>query len=172
MEKDQKLWKGFDGTVLWELGLVLMGGTMLGKSLINFLLMGGHMFLPAFIWPEEKLWGGVKWNSQWPLSKGSVCHCYTQCPQFCSLSHCQAMPALRSPWTCAGRSGSVSCGSHYSFLLGLVYTGVLFSADKSCFPSPGGKFSCGSTLGDSKGDLSRGSMPYQSPYPRQSTADH
>ena len=60
-------------------------------------------------------------------------HCYTQCPQPCSRplpTHTSA----RDSWTLMGKSGSVSCGGHCSFLLGPGAHKVLFLPSKSLFP--------------------------------------
>ena len=49
--------------------------------------------------------------------KRSHASCYTQCPQPCSrLPPTQA--SARHSWTVTGKSGSVLCGGHCSFLLG------------------------------------------------------
>ena len=59
-------------------------------------------------------------------------HCHTQCPCPCSRpppTHTSA----RDSWTLMGKSGSVSCGGHCSFLLGPSAHKVLFVPSKSLF---------------------------------------
>ena len=60
-------------------------------------------------------------------------YCYIHCPQHCSrplLSHTSA----KDSWTLMGKSGSVFCGVHCSFLLGPGMHKVLFVPSKSLFP--------------------------------------
>ena len=62
-------------------------------------------------------------------------YCYTQCPKSCSrppLTHTSAGYS----WTLTGKSGSVSCGGHCSFLLGPGAHNVVFVLSKRLFPRP------------------------------------
>ena len=64
--------------------------------------------------------------------------CHTQCPR----PHSRPPPTHASAgdsWTLMGKSGSVSCGGHCSFLLGPSAHKVLFVSSKSAqcpVPSP------------------------------------
>ena len=69
------------------------------------------------------------------LQKVSCMYCYTQCPKSCSrppLTHTSAGYS----WTLTGKSGSVSCGGHCSFLLGPGAHNVVFVLSKRLFPRP------------------------------------
>ena len=56
MEKDQRLMEAsWWERLRWKLGLVLVGGAMLIKSLIQFSVDGWSCFTPCYL-PEAKLW--------------------------------------------------------------------------------------------------------------------
>ena len=61
----------------------------------------------------------------------SCAHCHTQC-----LWPCSRPPPTHAStsWTLTGKSGSVSFGGHYSFLLGLGVHKVWFVPSKHLFP--------------------------------------
>ena len=88
------------------MGLVLMGGAVLSKSLIQ-LSVDGWSCVPTllFTWGQT---GGNEDNGDLP-PKIPYMYCYTQCPQPCSRpppTHASAGDS----WTLTGKSGSVSCG--------------------------------------------------------------
>ena len=118
------LWKLPDGRewLKGKLGPVLMGGAMLCKSLIQF-SVDGQGCVPSLLFDLKPNYGGSnEFNG-----------CHTQCPQPCSrppLTH----TSTRDSWILTGKSGSVSCGGHCSFLLGPGAHKVLFLPSKSLFP--------------------------------------
>ena len=61
---------------------------------------------------------------------------HTGCTQ--CLQHCRRPPlthaSTRDSWTLTGKSGSVSCGGHCSFLLGPGVHKILFVPSKNLFP--------------------------------------
>ena len=67
------------------------------------------------------------------LQKVPCIHCYTQCPQPCSRPPPTHTSAGNSR-TRMGKSGSVSCGGHCSFLLGPGVHKFLFVPSNSLFP--------------------------------------
>ena len=87
-----------------KLGLVLMGMALFSKSLTNFLLMHGAVFLTCCLtWG----YGGGNEDNVDLLQKVPRMHCCTQCPQPCNrplLTHASTGDA----WTLTGKSGSVS----------------------------------------------------------------
>ena len=63
-----------------KLGLVLMGGAMLGKSLIQFSVDGPDCVLSLLLGLRPNYGGGNEDNGD--LLQSVPCtHCYTQCPQ-------------------------------------------------------------------------------------------
>ena len=101
------LWKLPDGRDLLrgKLGLVLMGGAMLSKSLIQFSVDGQG----SLLFDLRPNYGGGNEDNGDLLQKVPCTHCCTQCPQPCSgppPTHTSA----RDSWTLTGKSGSVSCG--------------------------------------------------------------
>ena len=130
------LWKLPDGRdwLRGKLDLVLMGGAMLSKSLIQFCVEGrGCVHLLVFdLRPTD---GGDNEDNGDLLQKVTSRHCYTQCPQSCNrppLTHASA----RDSWTLPGKSGSVSCGVTAPFSWVLVHTGFCLCPPGVCFPSP------------------------------------
>ena len=61
MEKDKRLWKLPDGIdrLRGKLGLVLMGGAMLSKSLIQF-SVDGWGYVPSLLFDLRPNYGGAK----------------------------------------------------------------------------------------------------------------
>ena len=89
-----------------KLGLVLMGGAMPSKSLIQF-PVDGWSCVPSLL-SGAKLWWGNEDNGDL-LQKFPCMHCYTQHPQACSRpppNH----TSTRDSWTLLGKPRSVSCG--------------------------------------------------------------
>ena len=82
-----------------ESGLVVMGGAMLGKSLIHFLLLGGLCAFPV-VWPEAKHGRGQRASASTVVASAPTPWQATADPRLC--------------WRLLdahGKSGSVSCGS-------------------------------------------------------------
>ena len=113
-----------------KLGLVLMGGTMFSKSLIQFSVDMLRKFcsLPViYLGPNS---GGGNEDNGDLLAKVPCTYCYTQCPQPCSRPP-PTHASTGDSWTPTGKSGSVSCrvpspGVHK----------VLLVPFRSLFPSP------------------------------------
>ena len=110
MEKDRGLWKLPDGRDwLWgNLGLVLMSGAMLSKSLIQF-SVDGQDCVPSFLFGLRSNYGRGHGGNGDFLPKDLGLHCCVQWPWPCSRplsTHAFA----RDSWTLARKSGSVSCG--------------------------------------------------------------
>ena len=117
-----------------KLGLVLMGRTMLSKSLIQFSIEGRGC-VPSLLFALRHYGGGNKDNGNL-LQKAPGTHCHTQWPWSCSRplpTHASA----RDSWTLTGKSGSVSCEVTAPFSWVLVGTSFfLFVPSKSLFPQP------------------------------------
>ena len=110
MEKDKKLMEASWWKRLTEgkLGLVLMGGAKLSKSLILF-SFEGRGCVPSLLFDLRPNCGGgdehnvLLWNVP-------CMHCYTQCPRPCSrppLTHA----STRDSWTLRGSLGQALVGS-------------------------------------------------------------
>ena len=116
-----------------KLGLVLMAGAMLSKSLIQFSVdgQGCVLYLLFVLRPNHS--GGNEDNGNHPQNVPCT-HCLTQCPPPCSrplLTHAFAGDS----WTFRGKSGSVSCEVTAPFSWVLVYTRFCLCPPKVCFPS-------------------------------------
>ena len=93
-----------------------MGRTVLSKFLIQF-SVNGWGCVSSLLFNLGPNYGGDNEDNGNLLQKVSCMYCYTQCPKSCSrppLTHTSAGYS----WTLTGKSGSVSCGGHCSFLLG------------------------------------------------------
>ena len=112
-----------------KLGLVLMGGTMFSKSLIQF-SVDGRGCVPSLLFDLRANYGGGNEENGDLLRKVSCTHCHTQCPQPCSRpppTHTSA----RDSWALRGKSGSVSCEVAAPFSSVLVHTRFCL-----CSPEP------------------------------------
>ena len=112
------LWKFPDGSD-W-LDLVLIGGAMLSKSLIQF-SVDGQGCVPSLLLDLRPNYGGGNEDNGDLLQKVPGTHCYTQCLWPCSrppLTHASAGDS----WTLVGMSGSVSYGVTAPFSWVLVHT--------------------------------------------------
>ena len=120
------MWKLFEGRDwLWgNLGLILMGGAMLNKSLIQFSL-DGWACVPSLLFELRANYGGGNEGNGDLLQKIPRMYCYTQCPQPCSRPP-QTHTSSGDSWTLLGKSGSVSCGVTAPFSWVLVYTRLFF----------------------------------------------
>ena len=87
MEKDKRLMEASWWKRLTEkkLGLVLIGGAMLSKSLIQF-SVDGRGCVPSLLFTWGQTMVEVMKIMSTP-SKGPMHACYTQCPQPCSMPH-------------------------------------------------------------------------------------
>ena len=117
-----------------KLGLVLMGGAMLSKFLIQFSVDGCHCVPPMLFELRPNYGGGNEDNGNF-LQNVPCTHCYTQCPQPCSKPLSVHTSAGES-WTLMGKSGSVSYGFTGPFSWILVHTSFCLCLPKVCFPSP------------------------------------
>ena len=114
-----------------KLGLVLMDGAMLRKSLIQFSI-DGWSCVPSLWLDLRPNYGGGNEDNGDLLQKIPCMDCYTQCPKACSrppLTHTSAGDS----WTLIGKSGSVFCWGHCSFPLGPGAHKILFVSSKSLF---------------------------------------
>ena len=130
----RNLWKLPDGRDwLWgKLGLVLLGGAMLSKSLIQ-VSVDGWSYVPSLLFDLKANYGGGNEDNGNLLQKVSWIHCYTRCPQPCSrplLTHTSA----RDSWTLTVKSGSVSCEVTDPFSWVLACTRFSLCPPKVCFP--------------------------------------
>ena len=85
LPSDGGLWRLPDGRdwLKGKLGLVLMGGAMLSKSLIQFSVEGREC-VPFLLFDLRPNYGGDIADNGDLLQKGPCTHCYTLCPQPCS----------------------------------------------------------------------------------------
>ena len=115
----------------WErnLGLVLMGGAMLSKSLIqNFLLMGGALFPPCCLaWGQTMVGVITARVTSFKRTLFALLYSVPLTLQQASAGDC---------WTLKGKSGSVSCGYTAPFSWLLVHTRFYLCPPRVCFPSP------------------------------------
>ena len=81
MEKDRGLWKLPDGRdwLRGKLGLVLMGGAVLSKSLIQFSIDAWDS-VPSLLFDLRPNYGGGNEDNGDLLQKVPCKHCHTQCP--------------------------------------------------------------------------------------------
>ena len=105
---------------LWgKLGLVLMCGAMLNKSLVQF-SVDGWGCVPSLLFDLRPNYGGGNEDNGNFLLKVPCMHCCTQCLQHCT----RPLPthaSTRDSWTLMGMFGSVSC------------LGQLLSPESWCF---------------------------------------
>ena len=134
MEKDKSLMEAswWERLTEGKLGLVLMGGAKLSKSLILF-SFEGRGCIPSLLFHLKPNYGGD--NEHNVLLWNVPCtHCYTLCPQPSSrplLTH----TSTRDPWTLMGKFGSVSCGVTPPFPWVLVHTSFCLCPPRVCFSS-------------------------------------
>ena len=99
-----------------KLGLVLMDGAMLRKSLIQFSI-DGWSCVPSLLFDlRPNYGGGNEDNGAQPCSRLALTHASTG-----------------DSWTLIGKSGSVFCWGHCSFPLGPGAHKILFVSSKSLF---------------------------------------
>ena len=131
------LWKFPDGRDwLWgKLGLVLMGGAMLSKSLIQF-SFDGKGCVPSLLFDLKPNYGGANEDNGDLLQKVPCMHCHTQCSWPCSSRPLPTHISTRDSWTLTGKSGSISCGVTAPFSWVLVHTRFCLCPPRVCFPNP------------------------------------
>ena len=121
MGKDKKLMEASWWERLWgKLGLVLMGGAMLSKSLIQFSI-DGRGCVPSLLLDLRPKYGGGDENNGDLLQKVPCIHCCNECPRPCSgllLTHA----SVRDSWTFTGKPGSIYFGVITPFSWVLVCT--------------------------------------------------
>ena len=116
-----------------KLGLVLMGGAMLSKSLIQFSVDGRGCVPSLFFDLGPNCVGGNEDNGDL-LHKVPCTDCHTQCPRPSSRPLLTSASA-RDSWTLTGKSGSVCCGVTAPFSWVLVCTRFCLCL-QDCFSSP------------------------------------
>ena len=121
MDKDKRLressWKR---DWLWgKLGLILMGGAMLSKSLIQF-SVDGRDLVPSLLLDLRPNYGGGNEDNGDLLQKVPYMRCPTQCPWCCSRPP-PTHASTGDSWILTGKSGSVSCGVTPPFSWVLVH---------------------------------------------------
>ena len=128
------LWKLPEGRdwLRGKLGLVLTGGAMLSKSLIQF-SVDGRGCVPSLLLDLRPNYGGGNEGNSDLLQKVPCTHCCTQCPWPCS----RPLPTPASvgdSWTLTGKSGSASCGLTAPFSWVLVCTRFVCALQESVSP--------------------------------------
>ena len=115
-----------------KLGLVLMGGAMLCKPLIQ-LSVDGWGCVPSllFTWGETMV--EVMKIMATSFKRSHAQHCCTQCSEPCSRP-LRTHTSTRDSWTLTGKSGSVSCGITAPFSWVLVCTRFCLCQPRVCFP--------------------------------------
>ena len=109
-----------------------MVGAIYSKSLIQF-SVDGWGCVPSLLFTWGQTMVEVMKTMVTSFKRSGSCTAPLKCPQPCSrppLTHTSA----RDSWTLTGKSGSVSCGGHCSFLLGPGAHKFLFVPSKSLFP--------------------------------------
>ena len=133
MKKDKRLMEASLWERLWgSLGLVLMGGAMLSKSLIQFSVE--VLGLSSLLFDLRPNYGGGNEGNVTSF-KMFLAHTATLSATNPAAGHCCHMP-LPDSWTLKGKSGSVSCGVTVPFSCVLVYTSFCLCPPRVCFPSP------------------------------------
>ena len=126
-----------------KLGLVLMGGAMFSKSLIQF-SVDGWSCVPSLLFDLRPNYGGGNEDNGDLFQKVPCKHCFTQGPWPCSrplLTHISS----RDSWTLTGKSGSVSYGVSAPFSWVLVHTRFCLCPPRVCYGGGNGnslQYSC------------------------------
>ena len=164
MDKDKRVME----TSWWrewlrgKLGLVLMGGAMISKSLIQ-LSVDSWGCVSSLLFDLRPNYGGGNEDNGDLLQKVLCMHCPTQCPQPCSrslLTHA----SVGDSWTLMGKSGSVPCGVTAPFSWVLVSTRFCLCPPRVSFHSP--VSSGGSMVGLMATSSKRAYAILRSPAPR------
>ena len=131
MEKDERLME--TDWMSGKLGLILMGGAMLSKSLIQFSVYGQGC-VPCLLFDLRPNYHPGNEDNGDLLQKVPCPHCCTQSPQPCS----RPLPthgSARDSGTLMGKSGSVSCGVTAPFFGILVTQGFVCVLQESDSPA-------------------------------------
>ena len=129
------LWNLLDGRdrlTVGELGLVVMVGAMLSKSLTQF-SVDGRGCVPSLLFDLRPKYGGGNEDNGKLLQKVRCMHCLPQCLQPCSRplpTHTSA----RDSWTHTAKSGSASCGVTAPFSWVLVHMRFYLCPPRVDFP--------------------------------------
>ena len=136
MDKIMRLMEASWGERLTEgkLGLVLMGGGMFSKSLIQF-SVDGWGCVPSLLLDLWSNYGGGNEDNGDLLQNVPCMHCCIQCPRPCSRSLPTRASAADS-WTLMGISGLVSCGVTALISWVLVHTRFCLCPPRVCFLGP------------------------------------
>ena len=130
------LWKFPDGRdwLRGKLDLLLMGGAMLSKSLIQFSVVGGGC-VPSLSLDLRPNYGGDNEENGDLLQKVLCTHWNTQCPQPCSRPP-PTHTSTRDSQTVMGKYVPVSCEVTAPFSWALVHTRFCLCPPRVCFSSP------------------------------------
>ena len=117
-----------------ELGLDLMGGTMLSKCLIQFSVDGRSCFPPCSLtWDQTKV--EVMRTVATSFQRSQAGTTALSAPDRAS-STLSTHASAKDSWTPAGKPGSVPCGVPTPFSRVLVHTSFCLCPPRVCFPSP------------------------------------
>ena len=135
-DKDKRIMEDswWERLTVGKLGLVLMDGAMISKSLIQF-SVDGWGCVPSLLFDLRPNYGGGNEDNGALLQKVPCTHCCTQCPWPCSRPP-PTHDSTGDSWTLTGKSGSVSCGVTAPFSWVLVHTRFCLYPPRVCFPSP------------------------------------
>ena len=128
------LWKTPDGRdwLREKLGLVLMGGAVFSKSLIQF-SVDGQGYVPSLLLDLRPNYGGGNEDNGNLLLKVPCTHCYTRCLRPWSRPP-PTHVSTEDSWTLTGKSGSISCGVTAPLSWVLVCTGFCPCPPRAYFP--------------------------------------
>ena len=131
------LWKLPDGRNWWGvggwLGLILMGGTMLSRSLIQFSVYGWSC-VPSllFIWGQTTV--EVMKTTVTSFKRSHACTSTFRAPSPAAGHHWLMAPLETPRQSVTGKSGSVSCGVTAAFSWVLVHTRFCLCSPRVYFP--------------------------------------
>ena len=136
MEKDKRLLDApsWDRLTAGKLGLVLVGGAMFNKSLIQF-SVDGRGCIPSLLFYLRPNYGGGNEDNGDLLQKVPCMHCCTQCHQPCSRPS-STHASARDSGTLMVKSGSISYGVTSPLSWVLVHTRFCLCPPRVCFPTP------------------------------------
>ena len=136
MDKDKRLMEAswWERLTEGKTGLVLMGGAMLSKSLIQF-SVDGQGCVPSLLFDQKPNYGGCNEDNCDLIQNVPRTHYGTQGPWPYSRL-LQTHASARDSWTLTGKFGSVSCRVTVPFSWVLVHTTFCLYPSRVCFPSP------------------------------------
>ena len=129
------LWKLSDGRgwLCGKLGLFLVSGDMLSKSLIQFSIDDWGC-VPSVLFDLRPNYGRNNEDNSNLFQNDMCTHC-VQCPWPCNRP-LSTHAFTRDSRTLTGRSGSAYCGDTASFSWLLAHTRFYLCPPRVCFPSP------------------------------------